>query len=256
MAEHRHIDFLQHADTRKCRSRNVAHMLRQGAVRKSKDIPHGTTKWENLLITREGLDKALRGKVKQYLRCTSCSVCKDATDRTDPEDDRKLAGVIEKSLERQTLFATLALIGGTFAVRTLDRYAIHNVDATLKRLDRINEQDQEDLPRALFEPFLDAWRARPCSDHENNPLFCLQQDFRAQLQSKAWLVRVAEFRDGYVLKFSERWNMPFINDERLEISNRSLGREFYRFQIHPDYYDGKAKVRSNHSFSILRTVQE
>ncbi|KAF2792424.1 hypothetical protein K505DRAFT_53727 [Melanomma pulvis-pyrius CBS 109.77] len=238
------FNFLRHAEARKCHSRKARHMLLSKGVPKNEQ-QIGIPTIENILITTEVLESALsQGKLYTALRC-DCSICLPVTERTPPEDDISLAAATASRPDRQQLFATLAFVGGTFAARLLHKHAFHTVEDTIRGM-----PDRTDLMRALFLPFRSFWDPKLCYHAERHTrdtyLFCLQEDFLAQLRSEAWIIRVPEFQANNLLQhFGERVNTPFIQEKRLPISNRGNGREFFSFVVHPSYCDEKLQVRDS-----------
>jgi len=235
------FDFLRHAEVRRCHSRKAKYTLLKEAEPK-RDHLGGNPTPENTLITKGVLSLVLsKKKLYDAIRCP-CSVCLPVSERTPEQDDMDLADAIAHSHGRQQLFATLAFTGGTFAARRLAKHELNSLQDTLL-------PDHAELWRSLFLPFRPFWNQSHCSHEEqhsrNDILLCLQENFLAQLRSAAWILRIPEFSANNLLKhFSERVNSPFVHEERLAISNRGNGREFFSFMVHPEYCDEKLKVRS------------
>lgn len=222
-------------------------MLMKDAEPKKNEQYGNTEPENNVLITKKVLHSVLsKGKLLTLLRC-SCPICEPVSRNTPPEHDETLAGNIARNNERQMLFATLALMGGTFAARLLDRHVFHTVEQTVNGM-----HDRADLRRSLFAPFRDSWDERLCrheeehrSGRKDDYLLCLETEFLEQLRSAAWILRVPNFQANHLLRqFGERQNMPFINQARLLIGNLESGREFFQFQIHEAYCDDKLQVRT------------
>lgn len=127
-------------------------------------------------------------------------------------------------------------------MRLLERHVFFTLEETMRGM-----PDRSDHIRMLFQPFELFWNPSYCchlerhSEHER--LRCLQEQFLSQLRSAAWIVRIPKFRANQTQYFGERVNTPFIEEERLTMDNREE-REFFKFEVHPEYCDEKLKVRT------------
>jgi hypothetical protein len=239
------FDFLQHAQAHKCRSRKVSHTLVKEGEFKNNDKDQYVQASHGMLFTPEVLQKVLSKKNVAHVLACRCKICEELTEQTSRDDDMQLAANVENSNPYQILFAALALIGGTFAVRRLYKGNLITIDDVLRTIPK-----RKDIQEDLFRPLLTNCGQAKCEqldklrfNHSDDTLEFFSEKFVSQLQSAAWILRVPHFQANNLLRrFNERQNMPFINEERLSLRKPGEGRQYFRFEIHPKYCDEKLNV--------------
>jgi len=255
MTDNDGFDFAVFAKKNKCESRRLKNSLIQQSERKENEYD-GEARLETRLPTPAVLQEVLSAEnVLFVLRC-GCLTCK-LTTRTPKEQDKQLAKEIAQSTTYQILFASLSLMGGTFAVRQLDIKATnYTIEETVDRI-----QSSPALRASLFGHILPYWRAAKCPHpikgtmarpeefscvSEQTPrreYKCFGEQFAAQLRSAAWFVRVPSFRIDNMLRiFDECQNMPFIKQKTLNREKSGGGRRYFRFELHPSYCDEMLNV--------------
>jgi hypothetical protein len=233
--------FEFYTDSR-CMSANAKKTIEQKAHQKNRlnktDRPE---EGDDIIISESVLRRIFNEyNIVQVLRC-SCKICIEVTKTVPRKDDEDMARQIAANKERLILLATLAFIGGTFAMRLLSRHAIHNIDQAL-------DPHRMSYPReSLFRRFINAPDLPPCRHSpqhtESNAVYCLDERFRECLRAKAWILRTPTFQaNNLARQFSDRQNMPFINEQSLSYRATSESRQFFQFMIHEDFCDEKLKV--------------
>ncbi|OCK81273.1 hypothetical protein K432DRAFT_22276 [Lepidopterella palustris CBS 459.81] len=239
------FDFYTDAGRRKCYSQLVKNALeRHGHKKESEEDQNETQEEGNDYVISESVlgQYFTKGKIRGILRCP-CGICKDMWRSIPPENDAALADKIANGKDRielQKLLATLSFMGGTFAMRGLDKHVCYTVDEAVEGM-----RDRDDLRRLLFDLFKERWTSELCchNPRHNDALHCLEQCFREQLRSKAWILRIPTFQaNNLTRQFRERQNMPFINQKRIGCSGARNDRAFFKFQIHPEYCDEKLQA--------------
>jgi len=238
------FDFLEYSGRYKCMSRSLRYTLRKEPETKNNQ-PYGNhITDQNILFTKRVLKNVVTRKiVKLVLKC-SCPICGPIARRTPPEEDDRLAIDVSEDVNYQMLFAALAFMGATFAIRGLDEHTCDTIDKALDRMPKL-----ELLRENLFRPF-ESYINRCPHDGQHlvgrrhDSLKCLEKQFLAQLRAASWIVRVPFFKaDNLLQRFGENHNMPFIDEEQLSNGAPVSDRKYYKFRIHEDYCDVKLKVR-------------
>ncbi|KAL1599633.1 hypothetical protein SLS60_007436 [Paraconiothyrium brasiliense] len=238
------FDFHKYAKSRNCNCRQVQKQLFVAAVPKKRGNKEDSSQDINYLITPDALETVInRQLLEQVLRC-QCGICEPRTINTPPKDDRDLANKIATKAEGRELTAALALAGGTFALRLLDKHGLDSIDATLGRL-----RDLHEVTHALFRPFEEHRAFETCKHRPNHNsstnMFCLAENFTEQLSKLATIFRVPTFYANNLFQhFDHPQNMPFIEDTLLPIGNRDGGRSFYKFKIFPIFCEERLQNRS------------
>lgn len=254
MPEPQGFDFLGNAKTPPCISPKLKRRLLKKAETKKNGEYGDKIVDQNIVFTAHTLQNVFsKDIVFQVLRC-SCQNCNLAARRTPPVEDDRRAEEVSKSLSYQRLLAALAFMGATFAIRRLHEHTCDTIEKTLDRISR-----RRDLRDSLFEGFRLFWREEHCThdrqhiaSRHTDLLQCLEMQFVAQLRSSAWIVSVPYFQANNLLRrFSERQNMPFINEINLNIGGADNARKFYKFQIHPDCCDEKLRVCMSRQFLLI-----
>lgn len=233
--------FEFHIDN-KCMSTNAKKTIEQKAHQKNR--PNRTDRPEegdDIIISESVLRRIFnQDNIVKVLRC-SCKICIEVTETVPKKDDEDMARQITADKEQLILLATLAFIGGTFAMRLLSRHAIHSVDQAL-------DPDRMSHPReSLFRRFTNTPVLSQCCHSpkhtESNAVDCLDERFRECLRAKAWILRIPTFQaNNLARQFSDRQNMPFINERPLSYRVTPESRQFFQFMIHEEFCDEKLKV--------------